>query len=154
MLSERETHDFGSSDDPVDATGDYDPVAARRADAEGYDPDPPSLIDDAKALYEDGTAYVQAELAFQKTRAKYAANRSGQIAGYAAGLLAIVHLALIALVIGVLIALIPAVGAWAATGIVVGVLLVLAAITGFALKSKIDRLRNVLADNRPTENLR
>ena len=95
-----------------------------------------SLTDDATALFEDGKTYLQAELAYQKSRGRFVAGRAKSLAVFAIGALALLHLALIALVVGLLIALIPAVGPWAATGIVVAVLLIGAALLALSLKSK------------------
>lgn len=94
--------------------------------------DDASLFEDLKTLASDGKTYLEAELAFQKSRASFAAGRAKSSLAYGAVALAFVHLALIALVIGLLLALATIVGPWFATLIVVGVMLVLAAI--FALK--------------------
>lgn len=81
------------------------------------------LVDDVAALVADGKTYVEAELAFQKTRIAFAANRSKSALLSGLFALAFVHLALIALVVGAVIALTPLVTAWGATAIVVGLLL-------------------------------
>ena len=89
------------------------------------DPAPPgsSLIDDIAALADDGKTLFQAEIGFQKTRLAFAADRSKS--AIFSGLLALgfLHLALIALVVGMVIALTPYVTALGATLIVVAVLL-------------------------------
>ncbi len=107
---------------------------------------PPSLIEDIQALYEDGTAYIEAEVSYQKTRVAFVASKTGSVAAYGFGVLAFLHLALIALVVGSLVALLPLVGAWGATGIVVGTLLVLAGIMGFIMRKKISGLTSVFGD--------
>lgn len=83
----------------------------------------PSLVDDVAALVCDGRNYVQAEIEFQKTRLAFAANRSKTALLSGLFALAFVHLALIALVVGLVLALTPHVTAWGATAIVVGLLL-------------------------------
>ena len=96
--------------------------AAVRGDSE---PAPPgsSLVDDITALAEDGKTLFEAEIGFQKTRLAFAANRSKS--ALFSGLMAIgfLHLALIALVVGAVIALTPYLTAFGATAVVVGVLL-------------------------------
>jgi Flp pilus assembly protein TadB len=106
----------------------------------------PSLTDDVKALLEDGRTYLEAELQFQKSRVALAADRgkSGAIYGLVAA--AIAHLALIALVVGVLFALAPLIGAWGATALVVGVLLIAAAVLGLAAKRRFARVAAAFAD--------
>lgn len=95
-----------------------------------------SLTDDVRALIDDGKTYLEAELQFQKSRAAYLAarGRSGAIYGVAALLL--VHLALVALAIGLILALTPLITAWGATAVVVGILLIAGVIFGLAAKKR------------------
>ena len=127
--------------------GDYpaqdDPRAVDPGNDEEY---PPSLLEDFKAFYEDGTTYVQAELAYQKTRARFAGDRLKSAAVFGVGALAFVHLALIAFVVGLVIILTPEIGAVGATALVTGLLLVGAAILGMVLKKKIDSLMSAFGD--------
>ncbi|GMN01550.1 phage holin family protein [Erythrobacter sp. MTPC3] len=93
-----------------------------------------SLTEELAALIDDGRTYAEAEVAFQKTRAKLA----GVSIGKAAALLVVaaitLHIAVLALAVGLVIALEPLVTIWGAIAIVVGVLLL---ITGWlALKAK------------------
>ncbi len=99
-----------------------------------------SLFDDAYALYEDGRTYVEAEVAFQKSRAGYASRETGSGVVFALGALAFLHLALIGLVVGLIIALTPMIGGFAATGIVVGTLLVLTAIAALVARARFKRV--------------
>lgn len=101
--------------------------------------DPPasherSLTDDLVALLDDGKTYVEAEAQYQKTRAAFALDKGKAGALYGVVAFALLHLALVALVVGSVIALIPVLGAWGATALVVG-LLALAGI-GFALAAR------------------
>lgn len=96
------------------------------------------LMSDVEALIADGKTYVEAELAFQKSRLGFAAHSVKRSLIYGALALALIHLALIAAVVGLVFALTPHVGPWWALAIVVAVL-VLAALF-FALK-----LRNNIA---------
>ncbi|MGX7952540.1 phage holin family protein [Tsuneonella sp. HG249] len=93
-----------------------------------------SLIDDVRNLVDDGKTYLEAELQYQKSRAALVADRGRSGAIYGAIALALVHLALVALVVGLVIALTPLITAWGATAAVVGVLTVVAGI--FAVKAK------------------
>lgn len=101
-----------------------------------------SLSEDVVALFEDGKTYVAAEIAFQKTRLAFAADRgkSGILLGVSA--LAVLHLALIALVVGLIFALSPLITPWGATALVVGILF--AAAIMLALKAK-TRFENITA---------
>lgn len=95
------------------------------ADLRGDDAAPPraSLTEDILSLVEDGKTYAEAELNFQKSRIFFVANRSKSAALYVAFALGFVHLALVALVLGGLLALTPVIGAFGATVLVVGILL-------------------------------
>ena len=95
-----------------------------------------SLADDILSLVEDGRTYAEAELNFQKSRILFVAGRSKSVALYLAFALGFIHLALVALVGGTLFALAPAVGALGAIGIVVGALLLGAAILGMLARAR------------------
>ncbi|MBO82377.1 phage holin family protein [Citromicrobium bathyomarinum] len=99
-----------------------------------------SLFDDAYALYEDGRTYVEAEVAFQKSRANYASREAGSGVVFALGALAFLHLALIGLVVGLIIALAPIIGPFVATAAVVGTLLVLMIIVGLVARARFKRV--------------
>lgn len=105
-----------------------DPVAAPPPQDEGWQQDTgtSSLFDDLATLIEDGRTYADAEIAYQKTRAAYVSQQAKGlfIAGGIAALLVV--LAIVALVLGALLALTPLVGAIGATAIVFGLLLITA----------------------------
>lgn len=95
-----------------------------------------SIFEDVAALMDDGRTLVEAELAFQKTRLSYAGYRGKNAAIF--GLFAVIFLvlAVFALVFGTLLALVPVLGGWGATGVVAGVLLALTALlTVLALRN-------------------
>ena len=77
-----------------------------------------SLVDDLRQLLDDGRTFVEAELAYQSSRAKFAGRGIKSIA--LLGLLgaALAFFALMALVIGTVIALAPVLTAWGATAAV------------------------------------
>ena len=93
-----------------------------------------SLIEDVRNLVDDGKTYLEAELQYQKSRAALVAGRGRSGAIYGVIALALVHLALVALVVGLVIALAPLITAWGATAAVAGALAVIAAV--FAVKAK------------------
>lgn len=99
-----------------------------------------SLSDDVVALIDDGKTLVEAEIAFQKSRLAFAVNRgkSGLFFGVCA--FAVLHLALVALVIGAILALTPLISAAGATAIVVSLLVVAGAIFGIKARSRFARL--------------
>jgi Flp pilus assembly protein TadB len=107
----------------------------------------PSLVDDVKALVDDGKTYLQAELQFQKSRAAFVADRgkSGAIYGIAAA--AVLHLAMIALVVGLVLALAPLITAWGATAVVVAALLVIGVVLGLAAKRRFSRLSSAMRED-------
>lgn len=109
-------------------------------------PDDSSLIEDIQILVEDGKTYLEAELQYQKSRVAVAVSygRSGAVYGVAA--LAIVHLALVALVVGLVIALTTLVGPWIATVIVVGALVVVAGFLAVAAKRRFGRIGTALRE--------
>ncbi|HEX4846943.1 MAG TPA: phage holin family protein [Novosphingobium sp.] len=90
-----------------------------------------SLIDDVRQLAEDGRTLLEAELAYQKSRALVAGQAARGVAGWGALALALVFFALMALVLGLVLALTPLLGAFGATGAVFAGLVVMAALCGW-----------------------
>jgi len=107
---------------PQDVPADEETSAALRGEEPGELEG--SIKDDILSLINDSKTYAEAELNFQKSRASFAANRGKSVALYLLFALGFIHLALIALVIGALFALSPIIGAFGATAVVVGVLLI------------------------------
>lgn len=106
----------------------------------------PSLADDLLALFEDGKTYAEAEVAYQKSRAGYTANRLKSAVALGFGAFGVLHLALIALTVGVVIALIPLVGPWIATAIVSLTLILVGVVLLRMLKKRIDDIRAAFSD--------
>lgn len=93
-----------------------------------------TLRDDITALVDDARTYAEAEIAFQKTRAGLAGKTAGRALGLLVLAVVLLHIALIALAVGAVIALAPLVTIWGAIAIVVGVLLTgVAALVFFAV---------------------
>lgn len=123
---------------------ELEPKAAPSASGASETAEPPfgSLAEDVSALYEDGRTYVEAELAFQKSRAAYAGENTKQGIIFGLAAFAFLHLALIGLVVGLIFALAPIIGGFIATAVVVGTLLAGVGLFGW-LAAK--RFRNVSA---------
>lgn len=100
----------------------------------------PSLTDDIIALMDDGKTYAEAEFAFQKTRLAYSAGQGRSAAIFVLAAFGFAHLALVALVVGAVIALSPVITPLGAT-VAVTVVLVLCGII-FGLKAR-DRFRAI-----------
>lgn len=131
------THDpeFGA---PVD----------EHSSSDAAEPTSGSLTDDVVAMLDDGRTLLEAEIQFQKTRAAFAFDRGKSGAAYGVAAFALIHLALVALVVGTVIALTPVIGAWGATAIVVGVLLVAGGLLALSARRKFARLASVYAETR------
>lgn len=108
----------------------------------------PSLGDDIHALLTDGKTYLEAEIAYQKSRAGFTADRLKGVFGF--GLLAVglLHLALIAVTVGILLALIPYVGALAATAIVTVALVGGAVVLLKSVKKRVSAISKAFSEDR------
>lgn len=106
-----------------------------------------SLVDDVRQMVDDGRTLLEAELAYQKSRALVAGQGAKGIAGWGALALALVFFALMALVMGLLLALSELVGGWIATLIVVLGLLLAAGLSGMAAGKRWKRMSEQLSDS-------
>ncbi|MEO1488645.1 MAG: phage holin family protein [Pseudomonadota bacterium] len=101
--------------------------AAARAGVDAHEgASPPfdeSLVEEVSALIDNAKTYAEAEVAFQKTRAALTGANVGAALGFVIVALILLHIAIIALAVGFVIALAPLVTIWGAIAIVVGVLL-------------------------------
>ena len=100
-----------------------------------------SLLGGARALLEDGQSLIAAEIAFQKARAGFVLGRAKGVLALGALALALLFFALMALVMGLLLALAPLIGPWGALGVVV---LGLLALTGLCVLGAVRRVRSTL----------
>jgi hypothetical protein len=111
---------------------DGSPPAMRDEDTLPGEPDEPvnerSLLDDVEAAIDDGKTYLESELTYQRTRAAFAADRAKDAALFAALGMSLALLALVALTVGLVIALVPLLTAWGAAAAVTGAWLLLSAI--------------------------
>jgi hypothetical protein len=87
-----------------------------------------SLFDDVQAAIEDGKTYLEAEVTYQRTRAAFAADSFKDAALFAGLSMSLGLLALVALTVGLVIALQPLLTAWGSVAAVTGAWLLLAAI--------------------------
>ena len=104
-----------------------------------------SLVEEMGALIDDGRNYAQAELAFQKTRAKLAGSLVGMSLGLVIIALILLHIAFLALAVGLVIALEPVVTIWGAIGIVFGGLLLVVVLLGWAAFKRVQKLGDIFS---------
>ncbi|VWX52086.1 phage holin family protein [Novosphingobium sp. 9U] len=102
-----------------------------------------SLNEDLHQLAQDARTYAEAELQFQKSRAAFAASASKNIVIYAVAALVLVFFAVMALVVGLVIALAPIITAWGSTALVTLVLLGLAVFLLLRAKRQVTLLTTV-----------
>ncbi|MFM5948680.1 MAG: phage holin family protein [Novosphingobium sp.] len=105
-----------------------------------------SLVADVRQLVEDGRTLLEAELAYQKSRAVVAGQAAKGVAGWMVLALALLFFALMALVLGLVLALVPALGAvWATIAVVLG-LLALGALSGWVAVRRWQRAAALMAE--------
>ncbi|QSB43839.1 phage holin family protein [Tsuneonella flava] len=127
-MAERDSQIDSSADD--ESAGDQREQSAEER----------SLADDILDLIEDGKTYAEAELQFQKSRAAFVADKGRKGAALAISALLLLHLAVVTLALGVVIALSPTLTPWGATALVVGILAFVAIILGVAARRYFLRL--------------
>lgn len=110
------------------------------------DPADRSLAEDLRLLAKDARVLAEAEIAYQKSRATALGGGLGKVAGLGALALLLVCLALIALTVGILIALVPYLTAWGATAAMTLGLLLLAGISALWAKSRWTKLADLVAE--------
>jgi len=106
-----------------------------------------SLADDIKALVSDGRLLAEAEIDFQKKRAIYGARQGGNIAVLFGLAGVLVFFALMGLVFGLILALGQVITYWGSTAVVVGGLLLIAALLVSRGKAKVRHLKTVVSDD-------
>lgn len=138
----------------VEPTDDL--VTGRRAASPGPLGEPglepggdPSLIADLDAFLKDSKTYLEAEVGYQKSRVIFSARRLKWALIYGAAAFGFLHLALIALVVGVVMALTPITGPWVAILIVVGLLGAGALVLIQRLRGRLRDVRSVFEEGHP-----
>lgn len=95
------------------------------------------LLGGARTLLEDGQTLLAAEIEFQKARAGFVLGRAKGILVLGALALALLFFALMALVVGLLLALAPLIGPWGAlAAVVLGIL----ALSGLSVLGVVRRI--------------
>lgn len=108
-----------------------------------------SVTDELQALVSDGRTYVEAELAFQKSRAGVVGKFGAKTAVYAILALFFLQIAFIGLIVGIILILIEPLGViWATVTGVIGAL-VLVALFGLLAKSQASRIAKAFDGDRP-----
>jgi hypothetical protein len=115
--------------------------AAAAADS----PKDASIGDAFRALIEDGQTLVEAEIAYRKAQATYGLGEAKKIAILLVFGLAFGFFTLLALVVGLLLALAAYVGVWGALAIVGGGLLILSGVCLYLASSGMSRAKAGLA---------
>ena len=105
-----------------------------------------SLQDDLRQLADDARALAEAELAYQKSRAAYAGQEARRIAVLGLLVAVLAFFALMALTLGLVLALTPMLTAWGATAAVCGGLLVIAMLCALLAAMRWKRLTATLSD--------
>jgi hypothetical protein len=110
-------------------------------------PDRKSLSREFSDVIAAGREAFSAEVAFQSARAGTAAKLAGKVAGWGVAAMFLLVFVLIALIVGVLLALAPIIGAWWATAAVAGVLLLAAGLAGLAAWAGVRRIAALFAED-------
>lgn len=108
-----------------------------------------SLAGDLRELADDAQTLVEAELAYQSARAAYAWNRGQGIAIWLIVAATAAFFTVVAMVVGLLLALAPYVGVWGALGIVAAGLALLAVFSLLRANAKFKRMRSALLAGDP-----
>jgi len=103
--------------------------------------EPPSLATLLRALIEDAQTLAEAELGYWRTALGFAVARIKTIALLLVGALFFAFFALMALVVGLLLALAPLIGAWGAMALVT---VVLALVATWCVRRAITRGRRMI----------
>lgn len=102
-----------------------------------------SLAQDLRQLADEAKALAQAELAFQKSRAAYVGAETRTIVVLLVVAAVLVFFAVMAFVVGTVIALGPLLGLWGAMALVTLVLLALAAFGAWSARSRLRRMLRI-----------
>lgn len=109
-----------------------------------------SLAQDLRQLADEAKALAQAEIAFQKSRAAFVSNETKTIGLLAIAALVVIFFALMAFVVGTVIALGPLVGPWGAMALVTIALLILALACGMGARSRLKNMMVVAGNGKET----
>ncbi|MEO6717827.1 MAG: phage holin family protein [Novosphingobium sp.] len=107
-----------------------------------------SLFDEIRDLIGDGRALAEAEFAWQKARVKFAGKQAGRIALLGLLAIALAFCALMALVFGTVLALVPILSAWGAMAAVTGGLLIAAGLAALVAVLRVRRMTRLIANRK------
>lgn len=108
-----------------------------------------SLNEDLHQLAQDARAYAEAEFQFQKSRAAFAVSSAKSIVIYAVVALVLVFFAVMALVVGLVIALAPYLTPWGSTAVVTLALLGIAVFLLLRVKKRVGKMLSVMGEETP-----
>jgi hypothetical protein len=111
----------------------------------------PSIADELRLLIAAAREMASAELAYQTTRARLMGKAAAWIAGGATLAVMLLYFVLLALVVGLLLALAPLLGHWGALGAVVGGLLLATLIAALVAWWGLRRFIALLRDGKERE---
>jgi len=103
-----------------------------------------SLVEDLEALIDDGRTYLEAEVAYQKTRVAFIADGAKEAIVFVAISSAFAVLTLIGLTVGLIIALSPLLTPWGASGLVVGLLILCTVLSALAAHRRWQKLMDAV----------
>jgi uncharacterized membrane protein YqjE len=109
-----------------------------------------SLAQDLRQLAGEAKTLAQAELAFQKSRAAYVGAETRTIALLLVVAAVVVFFAVMALVVGTVIALGPLLGPWGAMAAVTLVLILLAGLCAWSAKTRLKRMMTIIGGKTKT----
>ena len=136
--------------DPLSPAVDPARVEAPEQPVPEYDE---TLIEEIGALFSDARTYAEAEFGFQKSRARLAGRNIGMASALLVVALVLFHIALLALAVGLVIALAPVITIWGAIAVVVGVLLALTAWLALAARKRIAKFSALFSSKDKVEDV-
>ncbi|MGH6746813.1 phage holin family protein [Novosphingobium sp.] len=110
-----------------------------------------SLIEDVRLLLGEARTFAQAEVTYQKTRAAYLAAETKSIAVLGVGAAVFVFFALMALVLGAVIAVGTLIGPWLAMVAVPVAILLVALFMGLSARGRVKRMMAILKEKEGSE---
>ncbi|TDW68569.1 putative superfamily III holin-X [Novosphingobium sp. PhB55] len=110
-----------------------------------------SLIEDVRLLLGEARTFAQAEVTYQKTRAAYLGAETKSIAVLGVGAAIFVFFALMALVLGAVIAVGTLIGPWLAMVAVPMAILLVALFMGLSARGRVKRMMAILKEKEGSE---
>ncbi len=105
-----------------------------------------SLVEDVRALVEDGKLLAETEIDYHKKRALYAATAAKGIAALFGAAAILAFFAAMALVVGLVLALGQLITYWGSTALVTGVLAIGALLLAKTASTRLKRAKRIITD--------